>query len=135
LAPLRQRGVLVVGSGNVVHNLRAIDWHQPDAAFDWNRRFDDAAAEVMTSLPGAAAGLVDHPDYRLAAPTPDHFIPLLYVAGLAAAGGETAHVLVDGYAMGSLSMASYALGCDTFEPIDGAGAPVLPDVPADETNL
>jgi 4,5-DOPA dioxygenase extradiol len=135
LAPLRERGVLVVASGNVVHNLRAIDWSQPEAAFDWNRRFDDAAAEVMTASPGEAAGLVEHTDYRLAAPTPDHFIPLLYVAGLAAAGGETAHVLVDGYAMGSLSMVAYALGCDALEPPSGAGAPVLPDVPADETNL
>jgi 4,5-DOPA dioxygenase extradiol len=135
LAPLRERGVLVVASGNVVHNLRAIDWSQPEAAFDWNRRFDDAAAEVMTASPGGAAGLVDHPDYRRAAPTPDHFIPLLYVAGLAAAAGETAHVVVDGYAMGSLSMVSYAVGCGTLEPEGGAGAPVLPDVPADETNL
>ena len=135
LAPLRERGVLVAASGNVVHNLRAIDWSQPEAAFDWNRRFDDDAAEVMTASPADAAGLVDHPDYRLAAPTPDHFIPLLYVAGLAAAGDETAHVLVDGYAMGSLSMVSYALGCDRLEPQGGVGAPVLPDVPADETNL
>ena len=135
LAPLRERGVLVVASGNVVHNLRAIDWGQPEAAFDWNRRFDDAAAEVMTSSPSDAAGLVAHPDYRLAAPTPDHFIPLLYVAGLAAADGETVQVLVDGYAMGSLSMVSYARGCDKPEPTDGAGAPVLPYMPADETNL
>jgi 4,5-DOPA dioxygenase extradiol len=135
LAPLRQRGVLIVASGNVVHNLRAIDWRRPDAGFDWNRRFDDAAAQVMTSSPDEAAGLLDHPDYRLAAPTPDHFIPLLYASGLAAASGETAHVLVDGYAMGSLSMASYALGCSQLEPQNGAGAPVLPDVPADETNL
>ena len=56
-------------------------------------------------------------------------------AGLAAAGGETAHVLVDGYAMGSLSMVSYTLGCDELEPDGEGAAPVLPDVPPDETNI
>jgi 4,5-DOPA dioxygenase extradiol len=135
LAPLRERGVLILGSGNVVHNLRRIDWSQPDAAFDWARRFDDDVAELMTSAPADVAGVEQHPDYPLAAPTPDHFIPLLTIAGLAAASGDTPHVLVDGYAMGSLSMVSYALGCDTLEPEGHGGAPVLPDVPADETNL
>jgi 4,5-DOPA dioxygenase extradiol len=71
----------------------------------------------------------------LIAPTPDHFIPLLYLAGLAAAAGETAHVLVDGYAMGSLSMVSYAVGCPALEPEGSGSAPVLPDVPPDGTNL
>jgi 4,5-DOPA dioxygenase extradiol len=137
LAPLRDRGVLVVASGNVVHNLQRIDWRRPDWAEDWNRRFDDAAAEIMTATPGDAARLREHPDYRLAAPTPDHFIPLLYLAGLAAAGGDTAHVLVDGYAMGSLSMVAYTLGCQSLEPeAEGRrGSPPLPDIPADETNL
>jgi 4,5-DOPA dioxygenase extradiol len=135
LAPLRERGVLIVGSGNVVHNLRRIDWSRPDDAFDWNRRFDDEVAEIMTSSPSELVGVVAHPDYDLAVPTPDHFLPALYIAGLAAAAGETAHVLVDGYAMGSLSMVSYTLGCDELEPHGGGGAPVLPDVPPDETNI
>jgi 4,5-DOPA dioxygenase extradiol len=135
LAPLRERGVLIVASGNVVHNLRRIDWSQPDAAYDWTRRFDDHVADLMSSAPADVAGVERHPDYLLAAPTPDHFIPLLTIAGLAAASGETAHVLVDGYAMGSLSMVSYTLGCEALEPGGQGGAPVLPDVPADETNL
>ena len=135
LAPLRERGVLILGSGNVVHNLGRIDWAQTEAAFDWTRRFDDAAADIVTSAPADVLRLEEHPDFELAVPTPDHFIPLLYLAGLGAAGGETAHVLVDGYAMGSLSMVSYTFGCDRLEP-DGHGAqPPLPDVPADETNL
>ena len=134
LAPLRQRGVLVMGSGNVVHNLRRIDWGNPDAAYDWNRRFDDATREIMTSDPARAASLEHHPDFAMAHPTPDHFIPLLYVAGLAAAAGEPAHVLVDGHAMGSLSMASY--GLDSMAP--GTGAPTgaaHPTAPPEQTNL
>jgi 4,5-DOPA dioxygenase extradiol len=136
LAPLRERGVLILGSGNIVHNLRLIDWNQPDAAFDWAQRFDDAAAEVLTSSPGDVATLGDHPDHALAVPTPDHFVPMLYLAGLAAAAGRPASVLVDGYAMGSLSMAAYSLDAVADLPDDeGPGAPALPSVPTDETNI
>ena len=135
LAPLRERDVLIVGSGNVVHNLRLIDWGQPDVAFDWTRRFDDEVADVLTNSPSELSRVLDHPDYALAVPTPDHFLPVAYIAGLAAAAGETAHVLVDGYAMGSLSMVSYTLGCDRLEPDGHGGAPPLPDVPADATNM
>ena len=135
LAPLREQGVLIVASGNVVHNLRRIDWSQPDAGFDWARSFDDAAAEVMTGAPADLARLERHDDFALAAPTPDHFIPLLYLAGLASAAGQGAHVLVDGYAMGSLSMVSYTLGCHDLAPEGEGGSPALPPVPPDETNI
>src|SRR5690606_24626869 len=47
LAALRERGVLIAASGNVVHNLRALDWSQPDLGFDWARRFDAAVREVL----------------------------------------------------------------------------------------
>jgi 4,5-DOPA dioxygenase extradiol len=135
LAPLRAAGVLVVGSGNVVHNLQRIDPRRPDSAFDWAQRFDDAAAAVMTGTPADAVRLEKHPDFVRAAPTPDHFIPLLYVAGLAAAAGQTADVLVDGYAMGSLSMASYAIGGRDVDVDSDRGAPPLPNLPADEMNI
>jgi 4,5-DOPA dioxygenase extradiol len=135
LAPLRDEGVLIIGSGNVVHNLRRIDWQHPDAAFPWARSFDDAAADVMTRAPAEIATLLGHADYELAVPIPDHFLPLVYLAGLASVSGETAHVLIDGYAMGSLSMVSYTLGCHQLEPQGSGGAPPLVDVPADESNI
>jgi len=136
LAPLRHEGVVIVASGNVVHNLGRMDPTRPDAGTGWARRFDEAAREAMLSDPEQVAGLDGHPDFALAVPTPDHFIPLLYLAGLARAAGHPARTLVDGYAYGSLSMTSYVLdgpaAGDRHRP---GGAPPLPDVPPDETNL
>ena len=90
---------------------------------------------AKTNAPADLAKLEGHTDFARAAPTPDHFIPLLYIAGLASAAGQTADVLVDGYAMGSLSMASYTLGGHELDVDSERGAPPLPDVPADETNI
>jgi 4,5-DOPA dioxygenase extradiol len=136
LAPLRDRGILIVGSGNVVHNLRAIDWSQPDAAYDWARSFDAAACELLHTDPAQLRRLSDRSDYRLAVPTPDHFLPLAYMAGLGAAAGDEAEVLVDGYAMGSLSMSAYTFGCKNKITVNDTHAPPsLPHVPADETNV
>ncbi len=136
LAPLRARGVLIVGSGNVVHNLGQIDWARPESGFDWTRRFDEAARETMASSPGEAERLQEHDAFAQAAPTPDHFIPLLYLAGLASAADGPADVLIDGYAMGSLSMTSFTLGADCHLPLGQTdGSPELPRLPADETNV
>jgi 4,5-DOPA dioxygenase extradiol len=63
----------------------------------------------MTTSPGRVVDAAALPHYAKAAPTPDHFIPLLYLAGLADAAGANAEVLVGGYAYGSLSMTSYVL--------------------------
>ena len=137
LAPLRERGIMVVASGNVVHNLRLLQWNRPDPAFDWAQRFDDSAALQLAEAPGDALKLAGHPDYEAAVPTPDHFIPLLYLAGLAAAQGATLDPLVRGYAMGSISMTCY--GLDAGPGLDGAeaeGAAAIPEgVPAEQTNI
>ncbi|TDB37911.1 MAG: 4,5-DOPA dioxygenase extradiol [Actinobacteria bacterium] len=110
LAPLRDSGVVIVGSGNLVHNLGRLDWSAPEAAFDWAERFETRARAAILDAPGDAASLGNAPDYRMAAPTPEHFIPLLYFAALAEAAAESAQVLVDGFAYGSISMTSFALG-------------------------
>ncbi|RLK25701.1 4,5-DOPA dioxygenase extradiol [Micromonospora sp. M71_S20] len=136
LAPLRERGVLVVTSGNVVHNLRGVDPRMVDEGFDWARRFDEAAKDVMLGEPTEAATLDAHRDFGRAVPTPDHFVPLLYLAGLAGAAGDGAQVLVDGYAYGSLSMTAYTVGSSCRAEAPLAGAPALPtDVPIDSSNI
>jgi 4,5-DOPA dioxygenase extradiol len=136
LAPLRDRGVMVIGSGNVVHNLRRIDWSRPDGGFDWAERFDADARQIMASDPSDLPRLQDHDAFDLAVPTPDHFIPLLYVAGLAAVAGSS-EVLVDGCSMGSLSMTSYGVGSRREPAPDSVeGAPPLPhEPPAEQTNI
>jgi 4,5-DOPA dioxygenase extradiol len=134
LAPLRESGVLVVGSGNVVHNLGGMSRNLVDEGYDWAQRFDESAKEQMLADPTAVAGLDAHRDYRNAVPTPDHFIPLLYLAGLASKAGDGVDVLVDGYAYGSLSMTAYTLGIEPPPVTEDGGAPPL-DVPADESNI
>jgi len=137
LAPLREHGVFVLGSGNIVHNLGRIAWNQPDHGFDWARRFDEAARDLLATEPGDILKLAEHPDFALAVPTPDHFIPILYFAGLVAEAGATTQPFVDGCALGSLSMTSYAIECGAVDA--GAVDEVLerpaPDAPADQTNM
>ena len=135
LAPLRERGVMILASGNVVHNLRRILWDQPDHGFDWARRFDDAVAEQMARAPADVLKVTEHADYFAAVPTPDHFIPLLYLAGLAAAAGTGAEALVRGYSLGSLSMTCCGLGARDILLREPSCAARLPEgIPPDQTN-
>jgi 4,5-DOPA dioxygenase extradiol len=135
LAPLRDKDILVLASGNIVHNLRRVQWDKPDSGFDWAERFDDAAQAQLATDPGEILRLVDHPDFALAVPTPDHFIPLLYIAGIAAESGEAMEPFLKGYAMGSLSMTCYSAGAD-LHCVEADGAAELPEgVPADQTNI
>lgn len=136
LAPLRDRGVMILASGNVVHNLRRLQWQEPDLGFDWAERFDDAAVAQLVSDPDGALKLMEHPDYELAVPTPDHFIPLLYVAGLASSEGTRPEPLVRGYSMGSISMTCYGVGAEVELRKDPACAARLPaGVPPEQTNM
>lgn len=136
LAPLRDRGVMILASGNVVHNLRRLQWQEPDLGYDWAERFDDAAVAQLLSDPGDALKLMEHPDYELAVPTPDHFIPLLYVAGLASEEGTRPEPLVRGYSMGSISMTCYGIGAEVELRKDPTCAARLPaGVPPEQTNM
>ncbi len=109
LHALREEGVLILASGNVVHNLRLIDWNSPGQGADWAHRFDDDTRSIMTSDPAQLGRAASHGDYARAVPTPDHFLPLAYIAGLSAAANTPTRTLVDGYEMGSLSMTAYEL--------------------------
>jgi len=104
LSELPDQGVLVVGSGNIVHNLGAIDWNRPHGGYQWCEEFDAAVAQHLDARNDAS--LVDYaalPGGRQSVPTPDHYLPLLYA--VAAAGKEAAATTVyEGLEMGSLSM-------------------------------
>lgn len=110
LAPLLDEGVLVAASGNVVHNLRAISWGATGKGFDWADRFDLLVRDIMLHRPADLAEAERSPDHAMAVPTPDHFLPLAYIAGIAAATGRTVRSFTEGRTMGSLSMTSYAVG-------------------------
>lgn len=111
LAVLREEGVLIAGSGNVVHNLRAYAWGQPAQAFDWAQRFEQEARNLL--LAGEHAPLVNYArlgrDAQISIPTPDHYLPLLYVIG-AQQPHDAVTFPVDGVEGGSVSMLSVQIG-------------------------
>jgi 4,5-DOPA dioxygenase extradiol len=110
LRPLRDEGVLIAGSGNVIHNLEAYAWgrHEQEP-YDWALRFEAKARELMEAR--EFGPLIDYPsmgeDAMLAAPTPDHYLPLLYVMG-ASDARDTVSFPVEGMDGGSISMLSVA---------------------------
>lgn len=126
LAGLRTRDVLMVGSGNDVHNLGLLDFSAGPTGEPWAHRFDDAVRAALTTDPSTVLTLDGHPDYRRAVPTADHYVPMLYVAGMAAAAAEPADVMLDGYVGGSLSMTSYTLGLSSATSLDHAVGHVGP---------
>ena len=104
LAPLRDEGVLIAGSGNITHNLRHAFTRRDFPA--WAANFDAAAAEALKRADGdALAKLLSTDDGRRAHPTPDHYLPLLYAAG-AASPGDQVSFPIEGFDLGSLSMRS-----------------------------
>lgn len=108
---LRERGVLIVGSGNIVHNLGQIVFSEETKAFEWAQEFDAFVAQAMSA--GNHVEIIQYEKQGLAArlsiPTPDHYIPLLYCLGLR---HENEHVSfpVEGIVYGSISMRCVVIG-------------------------
>jgi 4,5-DOPA dioxygenase extradiol len=111
LAPLREEGILLAGSGDVVHNLRLMKREQNAAPYDWAVRFNDFVRDALAR--GDHGALVEWEaagaDARLSIPTPEHYLPLLYCLG-ALERGEPARFAVDGIEIGSVSMLSVVFG-------------------------
>ncbi|MDE2220850.1 MAG: 4,5-DOPA dioxygenase extradiol [Gammaproteobacteria bacterium] len=105
LAPLRDEGVLVLGSGNVVHNLRMLQFAAGAPVPPWAAGFEAAVRAAV--LAGRHEALADYATLdagaALSVPTPEHYLPLLYVLALARAGDEVS-VPVEGMELGSISM-------------------------------
>ncbi len=111
LAPLRDEGVLIVGSGNVVHNLGRIQWTDDAKPYDWAARFNEKVRGYLTARDHGP--LIDYAtlgeDARLSVPTPDHYLPLLYV--MAQQGeNETISLPIDGIEFGSIGMLTVVVG-------------------------
>ena len=119
LAPLREEGVLILGSGNVVHNLSRVVW-EPDAApYDWAVEF---AEQVRADIArGEHQPLIDYRGLGAAAlaavPTPEHYLPLLYVLG-SQTPGEVVQVPIDGIELGSIGMMSVVVGSQAESTAD-----------------
>jgi len=112
LAPLREEGILVVGSGNIVHNLHAYAWGQHRVQpFDWDVRFEKGAREFL--LKGDDTQLIAYKslgsDAMLSIPTPEHYLPLLYVMGLRREDDQVSFP-VEGVDGGSVSMLAVRIG-------------------------
>lgn len=120
LAILRESGVLIIGSGNIVHNLRLVDWSKASQGFEWADQFDQVIhdqivkrsfdAVVLAGSPGAAGianiASMAGKEAQLSIPTPDHFFPLLYVLG-ACDNNDQVSVFNNARVFGSISMTSY----------------------------
>ncbi len=112
LAPLRDEGVLIIGSGNIVHNLHTYAWGRHGVEpFDWAVRFEQQARDFL--LKGDDARLVDYErlgrDAMLSIPTPEHYLPLLYVIAVRSEG-EQVSFPVEGVDGGSVSMLAVQIG-------------------------
>ena len=111
---LRKRGVLIIGSGNMIHNLRMLDWkhlNEPGFGYDWARTLNDTFKKKILSKDHKA--LIDYESLgeaaKLAIPTPDHYFPMIYALALMS-DKDDIEIFNDEYVGGSLTMTSFRLG-------------------------
>jgi 4,5-DOPA dioxygenase extradiol len=111
LAPLRQQGVLMIGSGNIVHNLREIDWNMDAKPYDWGIEFDEQVKEAI--LEGKHEKLITYEKMGrsalLSIPTSEHYLPMLYTLGLQTEGDEVCFSH-EGFQNASMSMRCFSIG-------------------------
>jgi len=111
LASLRRKGVLIIGSGNMVHNLRIIDWNKPNQGFDWAEEANEKIKRFITG--NEHQQLINYrklgTEVQLAVPSPEHYLPLLYILAM-----KTENELISFFnektVMGSISMTSVKIG-------------------------
>lgn len=108
---LRQEGVLIVGSGNIVHNLRQIQWEESAKAYDWAEEFDAWAKTRLEErdFKSLVSNYKTAPGGKLSVPTTDHYDPLLYILG-AADEKESMHFEYEGFQNASISMRAIRFG-------------------------
>lgn len=110
LSDLRDQNILIIGSGNIVHNLRNFSWREDSPVMPWASDFDSWINELVTAREDQK--LVDqwqtHPSAKMSVPTPEHFLPLIYCLGASASTKEnTPEVIFDEIQNGSIAMRSF----------------------------
>lgn len=111
LASLRKKGVLIIGSGNMVHNLGVLDWQKPESGFDWAEIAREKMKQLITN--GDHSALTRYTtlgrEVQMSVPTPEHYLPLLYTLGLKEEK-ESVSFFNDKTVMGSIAMTSLKIG-------------------------
>jgi 4,5-DOPA dioxygenase extradiol len=111
LAPLREKGVLIIGSGNIVHNLGLIDFDIDAKPFGWAVKFDEYVKQCLVS--GNHKGLINYLDFgkeaAYAVPTLDHYLPMIYAIGLQRKQDKLKFIH-EGFQNGSVSMRAFKIG-------------------------
>ena len=111
LAALRHKGVLIIGSGNMVHNLGIMDWNSPQTGYDWAVEANTKMKSYITN--GDHVSLINYKQhgkaFDLSIPTPEHYLPLLYVLGLKEKN-DAVSFFNDKTIMGSIAMTSVKIG-------------------------